>query len=241
MRVFVLVLLILTMSADSFAKGAKPPKPPNPPSGGGSNSSLDPQSFSAPAGSIIYNTRSAMIESSYRISSGDAKFYGNLAVSSLMGEFVDPARNILGVLAAYRDCRSKFPLDGQLRATGSINISSVTIPSVRTEWVASRSMACFRGAYAGFLSSNDLGAYSISFSSTRSVGGTVCLTETAAANVVIQLESYSTTVATVPASVTIPRGARCANYVVNVVGPFDTYIHAKLNGYWISKMLSVGP
>ena len=75
-----------------------------------------------------------------------------------MSEFADPARGILGVLAAFRDCRLRYPLDGQLRATGPICISSRTFPSVRTEWVAQRTMACFRGAYAGFLASNDLGA-----------------------------------------------------------------------------------
>jgi hypothetical protein len=77
MRLILLIMAVMTLSIDSFAKGVKSPKPPSegvkpPSSSGGTSSSLDPQSFSAPAGSIIYNARSAIIESSYRISTGDA-------------------------------------------------------------------------------------------------------------------------------------------------------------------------
>lgn len=234
-HLFLAALMLLT-TGTAIAKGTKPPA-----GGGGTTSTLDPQSFTAPAGSVIYNTKGPIIQSSHNITTGEAKFYSNLAVMNLMSSGSVPNLGIFGVMGAYQACRALYPLDGQLRATGSITVTRTTFTQVRTDWVASRTMACFRGAYAGFLSSNDLGAYDISFSTTKSVGGTVCLTQAAVSNVIVALESYATTVATVPASVTIPAGSRCANYVVNIVGPFDTYIHAKLNGFWISKQLSVGP
>jgi hypothetical protein len=67
------------------------------------------------------------------------------------------------------------------------------------------------------------------------------LTETAITDVTVQLESYKTTVATVPASVVIRAGSRCASYSIKIVGALDTFIHAKLYGFWLSQQLSVYP
>jgi hypothetical protein len=181
---------------------------------------------STPSGQTITGPT---IYSSYIVRTGDAKFYGNLAKMSLMNN----------VLTVSNNCRLST-VNGQFKASEP-TVSQKTIKLVRTEWVARSTYTCTAGSYIGFLASHQLGASEISFAATKSIGATVCLSQNAVSNVTVALESYSTTVARVPASVIISAGSRCANYSISIVGALDTYIHAKLNGYWISNFLRVNP
>lgn len=142
---------------------------------------------------------------------------------------------------AYQECRSLFPGTGQLRAANSSPSYSLFWANSAADrfWTASMTFTCSSGSYIGWIASNQLGAAEIFLSQTKTVGGTVCLTENAASSVVIALEGNSSV--SVPASVTIPAGQRCANYTATAVGYATGMIKAKLNGFWSVVRLDIWP
>ncbi|WP_413287970.1 hypothetical protein [Bdellovibrio sp. HCB337] len=149
---------------------------------------------------------------------------------------VNPGTERITVKTLNLRCAKSFPAGHQITATGSVVATNTSVTGGFRCFQAKQNWSCSAGTKNAMVS-HTFAQASISYAVQKTITGKVCLMRAASAGgAVVSLVSLWPASVAVPASVTIPAGALCANYTasINMAGQsfgYDYDVKATYDGF----------
>ena len=176
---------------------------------------------------------SAFGESNLSVSTDRPDSYGyDQAIRNLNA----PTAVLSNVMVAYNNCQAAYPGLGQLEPVGAVVQLPITSDGYSKWYRVRQDFICKAGPYSGWTASFTADMYRTSAYGYMRIGDSspaqVCLTQAAPAGGAVIALSATSTIASIPSSITIPAGALCGQFNITArAGGSAVAVRAKLNGF----------